>query len=514
MNGPEGNPRNTVFSREASLPTLLATRAQQTPQRVAVEFEKQSLTYEQLEQRSNQLARLLQKRGVGRDVLVGLLVERSLEMVVALVAILKAGAAYVPLDAKQGKYRIQQIVEEAQIDFLITDGELVKDLATLPSEIIYVDRSPEWTTGFSFDPLNTKVSSSDLAYVIFTSGSTGKPKGVEIEHGILVNLLQSMLHEPGFTSSDTLLAVTTISFDIAGLELYLPLLAGGRLVVASRETTGDGKLLSQLIASSKATVMQATPVTWRLLVESGWRGTRDFKVLVGGEGLSPELGRQLTDRCGQVWNMYGPTETTIWSSIYRVRGDEDRVVPIGKPIDNTTFQILGADGAPVPVGQEGELYIGGQGLARGYFRRPDLTAERFVPDPFSSVPGARLYWTGDVARFRPDGNVEFLGRTDHQVKIRGFRIELGEIESALEQHSAVRQAVAVARENGAGDKYIVAYIASTTNRSAPIAELRRHLKDRVPEYMLPSAFVEVTEFPLTSNGKVDRKALPAPRSSD
>ncbi|MBV9265526.1 MAG: amino acid adenylation domain-containing protein, partial [Acidobacteriaceae bacterium] len=498
----------------APLHVSLTATARRTPRKVAVECNGRSLTYEQLERRSNQLARLLQQRGVGPDVLVGLLVERSLEMIVTLLAVLKAGAAYVPLDSQQGAHRIEQILDEAQIKLLVADPDTLSVLAKLPSDVLYVSDSEKWAAALSCDPIEPRVGSSDLAYVIFTSGSTGKPKGVEIEHGSLINLLESMLSEPGLGASDALLAVTTISFDIAGLELYLPLLAGGRLVIASREATSDGKLLAELIARSKITVMQATPVTWRLLLGAGWKGKRNFKALVGGEALSPELARELTTRCGQVWNMYGPTETTIWSSVYRVRGDETRTVPIGKPIRNTSFHILGPDETPVPPEQEGELYIGGEGLARGYLHRPDLTAERFVHHPFEPGFRNRLYRTGDIARCRQDGNVEFLGRTDHQVKIRGFRIELGEIEAVLEQHPSVRQAVAMARESTSGEKYIAAYISSDESEPAPIGRLRGHLRERLPDYMLPSVFVEMKGFPLTSNGKVDRKALPEPQSSD
>jgi thioesterase domain-containing protein len=323
-----------------------------------------------------------------------------------------------------------------------------------------------------------------------------------------------MLGEPGMTSGDVLVAVTTLSFDIAGLEIYLPLLAGGRLVVAPREATSDGRLLMQLMVRSGATIMQATPTTWRLLLESGWQGDPNLKVLVGGEALSADLARQLAKCCGSVWNMYGPTETTIWSSVYRVEGRDQKLVPIGKPIANTTFHILDATRQPVPQGTEGELYISGEGLARGYFERNELTAEKFMADPFDRQPGSRLYRTGDLARFKEDGNVEFLGRIDHQVKIRGFRIELGEIEAVLEQHPAIRQAVVIAREDTPEDKRLVAYLIPNPECSVKPEDLRKHAGKQLPDYMLPSAFVKMVELPLTQNGKVDRKALPAPTARD
>jgi len=323
-----------------------------------------------------------------------------------------------------------------------------------------------------------------------------------------------MRREPGMDNGDVLVAVTTISFDIAGLEIFLPLLVGGRLIVASRQDTFDGNRLKQLLKSSGATVMQATPTTWRLLFECGWQGDRNLQALVGGEALPPQLARRLVSSCGSVWNMYGPTETTIWSSLHRVQGNEERNVPIGKAIANTSLYILDTNRQPLPLGSEGELYIGGEGLARGYFERPQLTDEKFVPDPFSSRPGARMYRTGDLARYRDDGNIEFLGRLDHQVKIRGFRIELGEIEAVLEQHPAVQQAIAVARDGEYGDKYLAAYFVLRPNSNLSVSELRDHLRQQLPEYMVPSAFVTMREFPLTANGKVDRKALPAPQSSD
>ena len=502
------------YPRNLCVHELLSQTAQRCFENVALEFQSVRLTYGNLEARSNQLAHFLLKKGVGPETLVGLCVERSELMVIALLGILKAGGAYVPLDPAYPSDRIRYVLDDSRAKLVLTQRPLVTSLAGTSAEVVCIDSEE---TGWQIEdavPVANSVKPTNLAYVIYTSGSTGRPKGVELEHRSVVNFLCSLLNEPGMNASDVLVAVTTLSFDIAGLELYLPLLAGGRLVVAPREATADGRLLMQLMARTGATIMQATPTTWRLLLESGWKGDPNLKVLVGGEALSADLAHQLATRSASVWNMYGPTETTIWSSVYRVEGNDEKLVPIGKPIANTAFYILDNDRQPVAEGSEGELYIGGEGLARGYFERDDLTAEKFIADPFDPETGARLYRTGDLARARSDGNVEFLGRIDHQVKIRGFRIELGEIEAVLEQHPAVRQAVVIAREDTPDDKRLVAYFVSDSVSPAKPHELRNHAGKQLPDYMLPGVFVNVARFPLTPNGKVDRKALPAPSASD
>ncbi|HEV3077173.1 MAG TPA: amino acid adenylation domain-containing protein, partial [Thermoanaerobaculia bacterium] len=360
---------------------------------------------------------------------------------------------------------------------------------------------------------------ASLAYVIYTSGSTGRPKGVGIPHSAVVNFLTSMQRRPGLGSADALLAVTTLSFDIAALELFLPLVCGARLVVATRETARSGELLRQALASEAVTVMQATPATWRLLLAAGWTGGPWLKILCGGEALPRDLAGQLRGACGSLWNVYGPTETTVWSSLDEV-GEVGKVeggpVAIGRPLDNTEIVLVSRRLEPVPVGVAGELLIGGAGLARGYHGRPDLTAERFIPHPFAAArraAGARLYRTGDLARHLAGGRIEYLGRIDHQVKVRGFRIEPGEIEAALGRHPGLRQAVVALREVRPGDQRLVAWVVPSGERVPEAAELRSFLAERLPEPMVPAAFVALASLPVLPNGKVDRRALPAPAGS-
>ena len=399
-----------------------------------------TVTYAELDRRAGALARRLAGRGVGPDVLVAVFVERSVDMVVALLGVTRAGGAYVPLDPDFPADRIAFMLEDCAAPVIVTQAGLEASLPAHGAAVVLVDGDD----GPEQEP--SAAGAGDLAYVIYTSGSTGRPKGVEIEHRSLVNFLTSMARQPGLEADDVLVAVTTLSFDIAGLELWLPLVTGAHVVVASRDEASDPRRLMALLDASGATVMQATPATWRMLVDAGWPGRPGMKALCGGEALPPALARQLLDRGVDLWNLYGPTETTIWSTVLHVTS-RDQPITIGRPIDDTTLHIL-----------DGELCIGGAGVARDYLRRPDLTAERFVPDP--SDPGRRIYRTGDLARRRPDGEVEFLGRRDHQVKIRGFRIECGEVEAALEALPAVRAAVVVARE-----EHLVAYVVPAADDS-------------------------------------------------
>jgi len=344
---------------------------------------------------------------------------------------------------------------------------------------------------------------------MFTSGSTGRPKGVQISHRAVVNLLTSMAAEPGLTSDDRLLSVTRPTFDISVLELLLPLSVGACVEVVSAELAADASGLAEKLREAAPTVVQATPATWQMLIESGWEGCRDLKVLCGGEALTDALAEELSRRSGELWNMYGPTETTIWSIIHRVDSGGNRGV-IGHPIANTQVYVLDAHGQPTPIGIAGELYIGGAGMAEGYLNRPDLTAEKFVTNPFNEDPDSRLYRTGDLCRWIDGGAPEFQGRLDNQVKLRGYRIELGEIEAALSDHEDVAQSVVILREDRPGDKRIVAYCVPNSESDLSSSELKRHLRGRIPDYMVPAAFSTLAALPLASSGKIDRRAFPVP----
>jgi amino acid adenylation domain-containing protein len=467
------------------------------------------LTYRQLDLRANQLANRLRGIGVKSESLVAIALDRSVDLVVTVLAIWKAGGAYVPLDPSYPKERLAFMVQDAGVTAMVTKASLLTAIPAIDCPIVDLDLDRESIASEPITALERNSTSDQLAYVIYTSGSTGKPKGVLIQHRSVVNLLYAMQKEPGLTHTDRLLSVTTLSFDIAGLELYLPLITGACVILATRVVATDGQLLARQIAECGATVMQATPVTWRLLLESGWREGLGLTVLCGGEALPRNLADDLLATGATLWNLYGPTETTIWSTLHQVESTRDPV-PIGRPIANTKLYILDQHQSPVPINVPGELYIGGDGLARGYHQRPELTAERFVDDPFAPVSAGRLYRTGDLARYRSDGSVEYLGRLDHQVKIRGFRIELGEIESVLATHTWVEQAVVITYTINPGDQRLVAYLIETPGHredDGSSQDLRTWLSERLPQHMIPSAFVFVDAFPLTPNGKVDRKAL-------
>jgi amino acid adenylation domain-containing protein len=484
-------------------------QAARTPDAVAVVFETQSLTYRELNHRANRLAHRLRELGVGPEVLVGLCMERSPAMLVGLLAVLKAGGAYIPIDPAYPSHRIQMMLEDARVTVLLTEESLRASLSAEGASVVCIDsNADEIARKPDTDPVPT-TTPDNVAYIIYTSGSTGLPKGVQITHASLINFLTSMRNLLGFAEGDTLLAVTTLSFDIAALELLLPLTVGGRIEIVPRDIAADGARLVARLGRGDVSFLQATPATWRLLLEAGWQGTPSLTMLCGGEALPRSLADRLLDKGKALWNLYGPTETTIWSSIAQVESG-DAAITIGRPIANTQMYVLDARMRPVPVGVTGELYIGGQGVARGYYRRAGLTAERFLPDPFAKTTGARLYRTGDLARWRSDGALECLGRADHQVKIRGFRVELGEIEAALSRHPTVREVAVVARDDSSGEKALVAYISPRTGMPPAVNELRRSLLESLPEYMVPAIFVTLEALPLTPNGKIDRNALPEP----
>ncbi|MFJ1724793.1 amino acid adenylation domain-containing protein, partial [Streptomyces sp. NPDC088244] len=503
-----------------SLPDLFEAQVARTPDAVAVVAEGVEVSYAELDARANRLARLLIGRGVGPESVVAVVMERGVDMVVALLAVLKAGGAYLPIDPEYPADRIAFTLADAQAQSVLTGTELlsrlsgIEGVAHVPRVVVDDPAVAGWLT--ALDSTAPSVAERVLlpehpAYVIYTSGSTGRPKGVVVEHRALVNFLAAMQGRFALDADDRLVAVTTIGFDIAGLELYLPLLAGARVVLAGRDTVRDPRALRELLLSAGATVVQATPSLWHAVVAGagGADGVLSgIRVLVGGEALPGDLARTLAAEAPSVTNLYGPTETTIWSTARTVAEVRGGFSSIGGPIANTQVYVLDAGLHPVPVGVAGELYIAGAGLARGYLGRPGLSAERFVADPFGA--GGRMYRTGDVARWNAEGDLEFVGRADDQVKVRGFRIELGEVEAVLAAHPRVVRAVAMVREDVAGDKRLVAYAVPVGDEGGDGAlpgALSGFAAERLPGYMVPAAVVVLDGLPLMPNGKVDRRAL-------
>ena len=499
----------TDYPREKTAHELFEAQVARSPDAVAVALDDRHLTYRELDQAANRLAHYLRKLGVQPDTLVGIFLDRSMEMAVGLLGILKAGGAYLPLDPTYPGERLEFMLGDSRAPLVLTQRSLCDALPQGNARFVCLDTEGKRIAKQSEEKPDVPVRPENLAYVIYTSGSTGRPTGVQVPHRALVNVLSSMRREPGLSGEDALLAVTTLSFDVAALEFFLPLIVGARVVLATRAESVDGAQLAGKIARSGVTVLQATPATARLLLDSGWRGNKALRIFYGGEALSRKLANKLLERCAELWNLYGPTETTIWSAAARIEPGNAPIV-IGRPIANTEAYVLDRRLEPVPVGVPGELFIGGDGLARGYLNRPELTAGKFVRHPFQDDPAARLYRTGDRARWLSDGTIELLGRMDHQVKIHGFRVEPGEIEAALLQFPSVREAVVIAREDSSGDKRLVAYLTSYKQTTVSLNQLRRFLREKVPEYMAPSTFVVLEKLPLLPNGKVDRRALSHP----
>ena len=489
----------------------VSRQSQATPDAIALVAQGVSLSYAALEARSNRFAHLLRSRGIAAGMLVGVCLTRGPDLVPALLGILKTGAAYVPLDPGFPKERLHDMAEDAGVRLVITDASNAA-LSGVPREKqIRIDDDAADFAAASDTALPVDATWADDApmYVIYTSGSTGKPKGVVLPQNAVCNFLASMRREPGLSADDRLLAVTTLSFDIAVLELYLPLTTGARVVLAQREDAMDGEVLARLLQEHDINVMQATPTTWHMLLDAGWRAPAGLRALCGGEPLPPSLAERLLAAGVELWNMYGPTETTVWSTLCRIT-DAKQKITIGHPIDNTQVWVLDEQLKPVAVGQEGELCIGGAGVATGYFNRPELTVEKFVADPFDATPGARIYRTGDLARWREDGTLEHLGRLDFQVKIRGYRIELGEIEARLAALPGIARTVVMAREDSPGDVRLIGYAVPHAGQQLEPAALREALRSGLPDYMLPQQIVLLDTLPLLPNGKINRKALPAP----
>ena len=507
---------------------LFLKQVKARPGAPAVSHGDTTLSYRQLDDACQTVADALKKRGVGPDARVGLCALRSIEMLVGLLAIVRTGASYIPLDPDYPVERLTHMVEDGDCLAILTQRALrdkLKDISprarvdTVFFEDIQTPAAGRKSSARSVSGAKTRTakarasSSGGLAYTMYTSGSTGKPKGVMIPHRALTNFLLSMREKLSFGERDSLLAVTTYSFDIAGLELYLPLISGGHCVICDAKVTRDAARLKQTLADVRPTMMQATPMTWHMLFKVGWRNEEGVRLLCGGEAMTDSLKRLFMDRQCDVWNMYGPTETTIWSTMQHVH--EDRPVSIGNPIHNTRVYILDNDLEPVPVGVPGELLIAGDGVAIGYHKRPELTAEKFIPSPFD--PAQVLYRTGDLARWRPNGEIDVIGRIDHQVKVNGFRIELGEIEKTLNAHPGVENS-AVVLHAGTGSERLTAYyvarsVVQSTGESVDARALQAHLRLTLPEYMIPGDLIAIPTFPLTPNGKIDRSRLMAPANS-
>lgn len=505
------NQTGMAYDTKATLPTLFENQVERTPQKTAVLWGKQPITYAELNQRANQLAHYLLANGVQSDQFIGLCLERTPDLLIGLLGIHKAGAAYLPLDPHYPTARLAYMLADTQAPVLITQTSLLNTLPPYNGKIILIDGN--WAAAVNTCTHNpiTSLTSRNLAYVIHTSGSTGNPKGVLIPQQNVVNFLLSMAREPGIASDDILLAVTTPSFDIAVLELFLPLITGGTVALAAYDETIDGQALAKAIETNRATILQATPATWQMLLAADWQPPANLKMLSGGEALPRQLADQLLAGGGELWNMYGPTETTVWSSVWKV--PTIGPILIGRPIGNTQMYILDDNFHPVPEGVIGELWIAGDGVATGYLHRPDLTQARFCANPF--VPDSQMYKTGDLARYLPDGTIVCLGRIDFQVKVRGHRLELGEVEAALREHTAVQETAVSLYEDSSGSKSLAAYI--VLKETEPIVStealnqsLRRFLLNKLPGYMIPSYFVTIKQLPLTPNGKIDRRSLPSP----
>jgi len=495
----------------ASLPDAFAEASALHADAIALSCAGQSVSYRELHARSELLAAQLLEHGVTPEQPVAVCMARSIDMVIALLAVLRSGACYVPLDPEYGAERLAYVLSDCAARIVLCDGSALE----LPEHMKRIELTNDWHNRLKprIPAAWIRPQREQLAYIIYTSGSTGRPKGVAVRHGGLSNFLASMRVQTGLGADDRLLAVTTVAFDIAALELYLPLLCGASIVLATREEAQDGRRLHALVRASGITVMQATPSTWRALLSAAKADTLPLLALCGGEALPQELAVQLLAAGMRLLNVYGPTETTIWSSLGEVSAAQVRELanaPLGRPLANTTLHVLDRNGQPVPVGVPGELFIGGEGLARGYVNKPALTASAFVPDPFGSAPGARLYRTGDLVRWLADGRLAFLGRQDHQVKVRGYRIELGEIESVLASHPAIANAVVVTRADGPGSALLVAFLqGGNDNTAIDIDEVLTYAARFLPRYMLPNQVHCVELLPLTPNGKVDRKALAA-----
>lgn len=495
-----------------TLTKLIAKQAKQHPDKVAIKHNGQSITYEELDTVSNQIAAYFIAHNVTNNDVIAVAIDRSISLVLCLLGLVKAGAAYVPIDPHLPTDRVNFILDNSGAKLLCTVQKYSEQYAGITDKILF-DNVLLNSRSQPYSEPDVEYDGNELAYILYTSGSTGQPKGVAIERHSLLNFLLSMQKEPGINQDDILLSITTISFDIAELELFLPLICGAQIVIVDNEVAKDGRALLEIIKTEQISIVQATPFTWRMILQSGWNKPLPIKAFCGGEALPKDLADKLLEKCTELWNMYGPTETTIYCTIKKILPKED-LITIGKPIDNTQVYILDKEQHQVPAGEEGEIYIGGEGIARGYVGRPDLTSERFIDDTFSGS-GGKIYKTGDWGKMLDNGEVQYLGRIDHQIKIRGYRIETEEIEYQLKNQRDIKDALIILHEDRLGNKQLVAYIIAKGyftpyQRDKKIGKWKNNLKNKLPDYMVPSVFILIPRMPLMPNGKLDRKKLPIP----
>ncbi|MEM7314513.1 MAG: amino acid adenylation domain-containing protein, partial [Planctomycetota bacterium] len=493
---------------ENTIHGYISAQVHRTPNRIVAVCGEETLSYSELNLRSNRLAHTLISQGIQPGDLVGVCIERSIDIPVVLLGIHKAGAGYVPLDPDYPVERLQYMCQDSGLKLVIGHQSLGSLTATFGVSVFDLDSQPNPIESQQLDTQPEIViddPTSHVAYVIYTSGSTGKPKGVQVQHSAAVNFLISMTESPGISQDDVVLALTTLSFDISVLEVFAPMFVGATMAIIDRNTAKDGGLLIEAIRQHDVSIMQATPSTWRFLLEAGWQGGEQFKCFTGGEPLPRDLIQPLIDRCSELWNLYGPTETTVWSTIQQITDADTRIL-IGHAIANTTVYVVDDFNQPVGVEEEGELLIGGDGVTLGYLNRPELTDEKFI-----SFNGERVYRTGDLAKFTEDGSLECLGRIDSQIKLHGYRIELDEIDAVVASFPSVRRSATAVREDRPGDKRLVGYlIPEGEDTTIDLVALREFALEQLPEYMVPGMFVIVDHFPQTPSGKLDRKALPKP----
>ncbi|TRX27556.1 amino acid adenylation domain-containing protein [Flavobacterium franklandianum] len=513
MKSPDNNPiENEIRGPQMAYPNstihdLFTEQSEIHPNSIALEFEDKQVSYAELNTIANQMANYFWSQGLRPGQIVAVSLDRTPELTASLFAILKCGAAYLPLDSKFPTTRLEFMLEDSEANFLLTSKSISTSLPN-HSKMIWIEDLLSVLDQHSSLPISVAVSNEAVIYIIYTSGSTGKPKGVTVTHKNLVNFLSSMSAEPGINRNDKLASITTISFDISGLELFLPLLEGATVVFVDYETTRDGQLLLDFIQNKGITILQATPTTWQLLLDSGWENPLTLKALCGGEAMPLNLARKLISRCDSLWNMYGPTETTIWSAVKQIQAD-DELITIGFPIANTQIYLLDEVGQAVASGSIGEIVIGGDGVAQGYWKRAELTAEKFIPNQFSTKPNSIMYRTGDLGKLLPNGELQCLGRIDHQVKIRGHRIELGEIEATLNSIDGIIQSAVIVSDYLGNEAKIIAYLKSS-ELSKDEKQIHNALSKILPEILLPSRYIWIDEFPITPNGKIDKKNLPLP----